>query len=136
MQVRDLSKEELADFLVRALNCFDGFDKPDCDYLWWHSHGEAAPIKLMVNCNDLFWWATADSEEITPENVHIFEQCITDLLAIPRPGYEPNAHAAATLFCCRVRGMRPQTPYYKYIDKEYHELFNACGPERKPDEQG
>lgn len=97
------------------------------DYdLWWRTDGEYAPVTMIVNCNDLFFWACADAEAITPENIVEFEQAYEDAAK----AYKHGECYAQLLFCCRVRKMRPQTPYYKHIPEQLHGLFNACGPER------
>lgn len=75
--------------------------------------------KLWVNCSDLFYWATADSEEFA----------IDDLPSLNRALEESPKHGTL-LWCCRKRGMRPQRPYYKYFSEEEKPLFDAAGPER------
>jgi hypothetical protein len=75
--------------------------------------------ELTVNCNDLFFWACADTEEITLEELPALLDC---LKLTPAHG--------EILWCCRKRGMRPQGPYYKYFTKEEQDLFDAAGPER------
>lgn len=90
------------------------------------------PASFFVNCNDLFWWACADLEEITPENIGVLEQALKDCDAVePRLGsiYGPS------LFACRVRGMRPQGAAYPK-DEKYWALFDAAGPERDIDKSG
>ena len=95
--------------------------------LWWRTDGEYAPVTILVNCNDLFFWGCADAEAITTENIGEFEQAYEDAAK----ACEHGEYYAQILFCCRVRKMRPQTPYYKLILPEsLHGLFNACGPER------
>ena len=76
-------------------------------------------IKLYVNCNDLFYWACADSEDFELADLDDFKQAYKD-----SPG---NGNL---LWCCRKRKMRPQKPFYRYFDESDAELFNACGPER------
>ena len=78
-----------------------------------------------VNCNDLFWWACADAEELTLEE-------IPDLLR----ALEESPKFGTDLWVARKREMRPQDPYYSYFTPQETELFNACGPERAKDEQG
>lgn len=87
--------------------------------IWWRCDGEHAPITVLVNCNDLFYWACADAEKLTEENLDIFEKAHAD---DPKNG--------SLLFCCRVREMRPQKPFYDYLDKDKHHLYDECGPIR------
>ncbi len=96
-------------------------ENDDCDGLWWRTDGEYAPVTFMVNCNDLFFWACSDAEVITEDNISEFEQAYKDI----------DSPYAQILFCCRVRGMRPQKPYYKHIPEKFHKLFDSCGPERE-----
>ena len=58
-------------FVIRVLSVFNNFDEPDCEELWWRTDGEYAPVTFLVNCNDIFFWACSDCEEITRENVEI-----------------------------------------------------------------
>lgn len=110
LQAREVSGDA-ADYetVRRTMAVFNGFDGPSCRTLWWRTDGEYAPITLLVNCNDLFFWGCADAETITPANVANLEK----------------AHAAAkavgavsdcdTLFVCRERAMRPQGAMYPYM---------------------
>lgn len=75
--------------------------------------------QLEINCNDLFYWACADAEDIT----------LAELPDLQRALDEAPGHGEL-LWVCRKRGMRPQKPYYKYFNAEVAALFNACGPER------
>lgn len=104
-----------------------------CDEIWWRTDGEYAPVTFIVNCNDLFFWGCSDAEIITEDNIDILEQACEDLknsaetLGMRR---WKSLASVSDLFCCRVRKMRPQNPYYEYIEKELWHLFDACGPER------
>ena len=46
-------------------------------------------------------------------------------------GKGASKYDSPSLFCCRVRKMRPQGAYYKYIDKEVWHIFDEAGPERE-----
>mgnify|MGYP001473367429 CR=1 FL=1 len=48
------------------------------DSLFWRTDGTYAPITLFIRCNDLFYWAMADLEEITPENVRELALALED----------------------------------------------------------
>jgi hypothetical protein len=115
---------------LRAMRCCNGFSGPDADALWWRTDGEYAPVTMMVNCNDLFYWATADCEKITAANINGFEQAIADVV---EAAGEDEVDAAPLLWVCRERQMRPQGAYYQHIDSRLHGLFNACGPARPSD---
>lgn len=92
-------------------------------------------LRCLIDCSDLFHWACADAEKITPADLDDIERCISDL--------EPMdaTHWAGELFCCRRRQMRPQGPWYGYCDANgkvrrrfvpiaVEAIFDACGPER------
>jgi hypothetical protein len=114
-----------AAFILRVLQA-TGFD--DCDTIWWRTDGEYAPITFFVNCNDTFWWGTADCEEITPENLPLFEQTLADEKAVT--GYH-GAIWVGALFAARVRQMRPQGAAYPKEQPGLWPLFDACGPPRQ-----
>jgi hypothetical protein len=83
-------------------------------------------VQFFINCNDLFFWACADLEEITPENIHILKQSLEDMAPLDDI-YGPD------LFCCRSRKTRPQKMIYNEFDdnKDIWKLFKECGPERE-----
>lgn len=116
----------MEEFLLRFFRA-TSFDL--CDSCFWRTDGEYAPLSIFVNCNDLFYWAMADCETLTPENIEVFEQSIKDTNKAINNENESNEWGPL-LFCARVRKMRPQTPYYKYIPDTIKNLFNECGPER------
>ena len=79
-------------------------------------------VSLHVNCNDLFYWACADCEEIAPEELDDLFKCCKE-----------SENNGTALWACRKRKMRPQKPVYEYLTDKEKELFNACGPERNDD---
>lgn len=112
----------------RVLSAFEGDGGADKDELYWRVKPDG--IHWFVNCNDLFWWGTADAEDLTAENVGVLEQAVADCRAA-----DPVVGTldASRLFCCRVRRMRPQGAYYPKLEKILWTLFDACGPERAVD---
>ena len=82
------------------------------DQLMW-----TEDLEFAVNCNDAFWWGTADAEDVTPET-------------LPELGHslEDGGEDGMLLYCARRRKMRPQGAMYKHIKKP--ELFNVF-PERE-----
>lgn len=91
------------------------------DLIWRFENG--AP-KLYILCSDLFYWACADAEDVTAQNVEVLEQAMKDAAAVD------HRHYGALLFCCRVRKMRPQKPVLGRLDDKLRPLFEACGPGR------
>jgi hypothetical protein len=124
-------KDVSLEFVCRVLSIFNGFDGLSNDDVWWRTDTEYAPITLMVNCNDLFFWGCSDCEEVTPENIELLEKTVKEVHDLT--GTDRYADA---LFVCRVRRMRPQGACYdeRYIGPEtLWPLYDACGPERKTD---
>lgn len=87
----------------------------DSDIIW------DINFKFLVICNDLFWWGTADAEELNISTIKQLEQALKDAGGID----------GCDLYCCRMRKMRPQGACYKYIEEKNWSLFNKCGPERE-----
>lgn len=62
-------------------------------------------VKLLVNCNDLFWWACADVEEvILDEFASLYDYCYDE------QGNEKNQGWGHSIWACLHREMRPQHP--------------------------
>lgn len=84
----------------------DKIQKLDDDsILFFHfkKDGFMGEIELGVNCNDLFWWACADVEEISLEEIPaLFNACYDE------NGY--SKHWGASIWACLHRKMRPQHP--------------------------
>lgn len=76
-------------------------------------------LNFSINCNDWFVWGCADYEDITPETIDLLERSI-----------QADPDTGDMLYCCRLRGMRPQGAAYSMIKKEVWPLFDDCGPER------
>lgn len=110
-------------FVYDVLSIF-AFD--NTEDIWWRTDGKYAPVTFFVLCNDLFWWGTADLEQITPDNLPALKQAFVDA----GEAADHGVSLAAYLFCARQRGMRPQGAQYKYIEPELQPLFDACGPAR------
>ena len=111
------------EFMKKILGLFWRHDINDS--LFWRTewpHGDKK-IKFFAVCSDTFTWATADAEEITPENVHILEMAFADVSVV-----RCEKWWGPLLFAARVRGMRPMPKLA--IPDPLKELFNACGPER------
>lgn len=117
--------------------------------IWWRTDGEYAPVTFWVICSDLFVWGCTDDEQITPENFPMLLPTVKDVataLGASDPcgstGLDEETWKAqwkqwrmvgayaADLWCARVRGMRPQKPYYEKLPESIVPLFDACGPER------
>lgn len=89
--------------------------------IWWRCDGKFAPVTFFVNANDLFEWACADCERLTPEDLPALRQAIADVSAINETEKEQGFH----LWVARKRGARPQLPAYPK-DERLRALFDAC----------
>lgn len=108
------------------------FSETDC-YSDLHWFCEDNTVKFYVIVNDIFWWATADMEQIMPDDLPALRQSVADVQAIV--GSDIGISQAFTLWAARKRKMRPQQPAYPQ-DERLRALFDACGPARKPEEEG
>jgi hypothetical protein len=108
--------------VVRAIASTDGTEVD----IWWQRFGDR--IVPIVTCNDTFAYATADAEEITAENVHLFEQAKADMHAVDEDG------DWGLLFVARVRGLCPMPMLLNsprsHRSKAEIALLEACGPPR------
>lgn len=120
-----MKNEEQLSFIIDVLKTISNADL--IRSLLYGDYEDKGQINFAILCNDLFWWATADAESLTPDNLPILKQCIEEVEKLDEHG---RAFEADILFCCRIRKMRPQKPYYKSIPEKLHPLFDACGPER------
>ena len=113
--------------MLEILRLFAEFDIQDC--LWWHFPGDWKSPTFLVKCNDLFYWATADAEEVTVDSLPALQQAIEECLAIdPTLG----ALVGVNLYAARRRQIRPQNCCYPEC-KELWPLFDAAGLERTDD---
>lgn len=145
-QETDVSPRTTTPWTITSLARFFRItDDADVHEIWWRANEpQYEPFKLLINCNDLFYWACADSEEITPDNLDVLEQAFADLRTLSerwrdwhkaKKGNEGSPpfiymHLGLELFCARVRKMRPQGACYDKFPPEVAALFDAAGPPR------
>jgi hypothetical protein len=107
-----------------AMAVFAIFEQADdYDSIMWRVDtrpGMDRSVKIFAQCSDFFYWATADCEEITKEDVSLLEQALADLKAVDAEYELPR------LFAARKRKLRPQKPYYKDMEPPVAALFDAC----------
>ena len=92
---------------------------------WWEKEWTEEAKKttsLNVNCNDIFAWACADSEEI---NVNEIEE----LYKL----YRENAEYGQFIWCIKKRNMLPQYPIYELIQNETNWDLNKMGLDKNYD---
>lgn len=82
--------------------------------------------KYGINCSDWFYWACADAQEITPEDLPDLIKAIEDSTKL-----HPFEFYGPLLWTCRKRNMRPMKEVYRDMPEELHELFNKTGPKRE-----
>jgi hypothetical protein len=102
-------------------------DDFDCGVIWRvdMTPGGNREMRLFAQCNDLFFWAAADAEEITAGDVPLLRQALADLGPL-RAQYEMGR-----LFAARKRKLRPQKPCYRDIDPQVAALYDACCAEEE-----
>ena len=118
--------EKALAFFMRVMKIFHDIDEKDL--LSWNTSGPYAPLQFSVMCSSIFdWGATADAEDLTPDNIGLLEQSIADVKPL---GYDmgEGVHWGLTLFCARARGRRPM-PQMR-IPENLQALFNEAGPPR------
>lgn len=87
-------------------------------------------VSVSINCSDVFWWGTADSEDVEMEDIPLIEGAWQDIAAaVGNPN--PRASLVQMLFICRKRKMRPQGAVYTYVPDAVRPLLNMCGPYRE-----
>jgi hypothetical protein len=129
-----ITKPVSYEFILEVLQLIAKTDSFDA--VWWRCDGEYAPITFLVNCNDLFRWATADCEKLTSENLPILKQSIADVYEASHDEYgDAEWEWGYLLFCARIRKLRPQQPAYPN-DKLLRALFDAVGPPRNRLDEG
>jgi hypothetical protein len=116
---------------LKRLLCALEFDL--CDQLWWRSNTNGN-LLMFIAANDFFYWATSDVEPVeTDADIEMLEQAIADCREAMGDAYPTEG---PLLYCARHRGLRPQQPYYKYLDERTRPLFDAAGPVRDRASEG
>lgn len=87
--------------------------------------GADRDMKLFAECSDLFFWATADAEEITVDDIPLLARTLLDLKLLDAE-YE-----LGHLFAARKRKLRPQKPCYKDMEAGIVALYDACCTEQE-----
>jgi hypothetical protein len=133
IQQEDLKQyKQKYDDLIAILSFFSNSNNWDIQQdLFWRCDEKYAPITFWIRCDDLFYWACGDLEEIKVEMLPELQKCIDDCINIDP---DMGMLEAGNLFACRRRKMRPQKPAYPK-NKALWTLFDSCGPERKPQEE-
>jgi hypothetical protein len=109
-----IPKESLPPFAFKVLYFFWVNDLP----LEWHFDNNDN-LSFYVNCNDVFSYATADSEPITPENFPILEQTLKDLTL--------EDHSAYTIELFASRSREKQVISLPYCESSLQEV-KQIGP--------
>ena len=94
---------------------------------YWAGHGNLeGNLNVSVNCNDLFYWGTADLEPIESDaDLELLKECL-DI----DDSYGP------TIYACRRRKMRPQNCVLEKMPVDIKPHIEACGPVRTNKECG
>ena len=97
-------------------------------------------LHILFNCNDFFYWGTADAEEYQAGDEDLLDSCLTDLKAADP---DEGVFVLLLLFCARKRQMRPQYPFFRHrsdgkpgapydtdaLKPAVRALFDALGPD-------
>ena|SRR6266542_3781983 len=86
-------------------------------FLWRNDDGT---VKIMANLNDTFYYACADCEPITADNLPLFEQSVRDTVRLDE--YEHYG----LLFAVRVRKRLPLRPVYEAQSPELRALMDEA----------
>lgn len=104
----------------------------DTEDLWWRD--DNGVLSFYVRCSDTYWWATADLEDVGPEDLAALRQAKADLASD-----KDHSFLWPTLWVSRKRSLRPMRAWYRALGLENSQaqvLFDACGPERDPASEG
>lgn len=142
-----------ADDFVRLLRLTAG--AVESSPLWWHRGRNGhrwhptderpnpprsfTHMSVSAPCSDVFWWGSADAEEIGPDHVDAYGDAIADVQAAlsalrdvdARPGFDSVLAYAGWLYAARSRNERPQGAMYPAIPGALWSLFDAAGPTRE-----
>lgn len=94
-------------------------DKLEISYRGEGNEDVPQGVSLWINCSDTFFWASADGEGISREELPELLEC-----------YKLSPQYGGDLWCARKRQMRPQTACYEIYPKEEWCLFDAAGEPR------
>lgn len=81
------------------------------------------PMSVYIMCNDTFYFACADCELVTEENVGRFEQAMADCMAAG----DPYGNYGPLLFIARERNLLPLPSILDRIEEPYRTLIAKVG---------
>ena len=64
-------------------------------------------VRLYVCCNDLFYWASADAEDLPQDEIGSLYKA-----------WQANKKWGASIWCCKRRNLQPQAPVKAMMQKE------------------
>lgn len=64
-------------------------------------------LELYINCNDLFWWASADAEPCKPSELESLYKA-----------WNENHKWGVSIWCCMHRNLQPQLPVRTAMSKD------------------
>lgn len=84
--------------------------------------------RWFVNCNDVFWWGTADGEPVeTYQDWLLLQKCYD------KCQLEDTQNQGDVLYATIKRNLRPQGGWFTFIPKRLWHHFLIAAPERKTD---
>ena len=90
--------EAAANYTKRVLHAFETADS--YSEVFWRVHPDGT-TRFYALVNDTFHYATADAEEILPDDVDLLERCLADVVAVD------ETWVLGVLFAARKRGRLP-----------------------------
>ena len=129
---------KLTDYHKRVMDIIRIYDL--FDQVFWDKE-----FTFYIICNDIFYWGTADAEDITRSDVKALEQAMIDVEAVgddvKNKAKEDGQRISAVegtdicgglyghlLFVARKRNERPQgAVYVKFLPKPLWPLFDEAG---------
>lgn len=110
----------------------------DCiDDAWFSVDLTTEQIHISVNCNDLFYWASADSEPITADDVALLEQTARDLEALGDDNDTYPFLNLLELYAARRRNMQPLPAYVGKLESQrLKDLFRQLPSNDTPHKYG
>lgn len=135
------ARDEKFDFVRQVLHIACETDHQE-ELRWYLGADGTGPVQFFLDCSDTFHWASADSEEIRPDDLPLLRQCVSDLTEIY--GSVLRVWALDTLYAARKRQMRPMQAWFKQFEKyrtnpedaKVFALLMAAGPERTRESEG
>lgn len=85
-------------------------------------------IMICVHCSDMFFWGTADAEELTPEDLPDLQKAIQDVKTAGEFGFY-----GVDLWTARKRNLLPQNAWLNTLPRDLAQIYIQEFEAREPD---